>query len=70
MCLRTRGSVNGETHVVIPQNRDVVGQQLQWNDRQDTLQAINSLWHLDALRGIRLHRCIAFVANDDRVPLF
>eukprot|EP00955_Chlamydomonas_euryale_P079381 363291-Chlamydomonas_euryale.AAC.23 len=61
------GQVTWLVNVVATQQRQVVAQQLHWDDVDDWLQRVHSLRHLDdaaALICIRHHALVARVAHD------
>lgn len=59
------GQVSGEVNVETLENGQPVGNQLQRNDVQDSLQAVNGLGDLDleSIRGLEL--LVTRVADDD-----
>ena len=63
------GQVTGTVHVAAAEDGDVVRQQLHGNDRQDSLEAVDSVRHFDKLRGVFLCLQIALFADDDGTTL-
>lgn len=59
------GQVSWEVDVQSLCDREPVSDQLQWNDVQETLQAVNGLWNLDTFGlGWREFR-VVLVADDN-----
>lgn len=63
------GQVAREVDVQALSNGEPVGNQLQRNDVQETLQAVNGLWHLDPLCLGWRELGIVLVADDNRSSL-
>ncbi len=60
------GQVTRTVHVASTEDSNVVREQLHWNDSQDTLQAIDSVWHFDKLGSILLCLQVTSFADDNR----
>lgn len=58
------GQVSGTVDVAAAENGDVVREQLHWNHRQDSLEAVDSVRHFDELRGVFLRLQVALLADD------
>ena len=63
------GQVTRTVHVASTEDGNVVREQLHWNNRQDTLEAIDSVWHFDKLGSILLCLQVTSFADDDRTAL-
>lgn len=63
------GQVARTVHVAAAQDGDVVRQQLHGNNRQDSLEAVDSVRHFDELRGVFLRLQVALLADDNGTTL-
>ena len=61
------GQVTGEVDVQTLHDSEPVGNELQRNDVQETLQAVDGLGNLDLLRQVGLELFITGVADNDRL---
>lgn len=60
------GNIEGRgTYVVASENSQVEGQELQWDDTQDSLQAVHTVGHIDGVAGVLDGLVIVFVADHD-----
>ncbi|KAI9172071.1 proteasome regulatory particle subunit Rpt4 [Paramyrothecium foliicola] len=59
------GQVSGEVHVKTLENSQPVGNQLQGNDVEDTLKAVDRLWDFDLLSLGGLELLVTGVADDN-----
>lgn len=57
------GQVAWTIHIISTKHSNVKRQQLQWNDRQDSLKAVNSSGHLKSAEGVVFYFFITFIAN-------
>lgn len=58
-----------DTHVVASEDSQVEGQQLQWDDAQDALQAVHAVRHFDGVARVLDGLVIFFVADHDGASL-
>ncbi|QBM86973.1 hypothetical protein METSCH_B01660 [Metschnikowia aff. pulcherrima] len=60
------GQVAGEVHINASVDSQPVTHQLQRNNVQQTLQAVNSQWHMQGSVGFATHHVISLIADDNR----
>lgn len=59
------GQVTRTVHVAAAQDGDVVREQLHRDDRQNTLETVDRVWHFDEFRRVLLCLQIASFTNND-----
>lgn len=52
------------THIISTANSDVERQQLKWDNWQDSLETVHSLWYLKSSEGKSFHFIITFITNN------
>jgi len=61
---KTSSQVPGEVDIESILHSQVVAQELQWNDVEQSLQTVDGLWNPDRLRVLQEPRVVVVVAND------